>query len=113
MPVRRVIANDKVENDRGRVALLRGPLVFCVEGADVPGGKVNDLVLPDEAPLASEFRSDLLGGVQVDYRRSHNAPANAVTVHCNSVSTLGPIAARARWWSGWRGHRNVAEEKED
>ena len=37
MPVRRVIANEKVEADRGRVALMRGPMVFCVEGADVDG----------------------------------------------------------------------------
>jgi DUF1680 family protein len=65
MPVRRVIANEKVAADRGRVALLRGPLVFCIEGADVAGGKVRNLVLPDDAPLATEFRSDLLGGVQV------------------------------------------------
>jgi hypothetical protein len=65
MPVRRVVANEKVEADRGRVALMRGPLVFCVEGVDVAGGKVGDLVLPDDAPLATEFRSDLLGGVQV------------------------------------------------
>ena len=45
MPVRRVGANEKVEADRGRVALVRGPLVYCVEGADVEGGKVLDLVL--------------------------------------------------------------------
>jgi DUF1680 family protein len=65
MPVRRVIANEKVEADRGRVALMRGPMVFCIEGADVEGGKVNDLVLSDDAPLQSAFRNDLLGGVQV------------------------------------------------
>jgi hypothetical protein len=65
MPVRRVVANEQVEADRGRVALMRGPLVFCVEGVDVAGGKVGDLMLPDDAPLATEFRSDLLGGVQV------------------------------------------------
>ena len=65
MPVRRVVANEQVEADRGRVALMRGPLVYCVEGADVAGGKVSDLVLKDDAPLATEFRSDLLGGVQV------------------------------------------------
>jgi DUF1680 family protein len=65
MPVRRVVANQKVVADRGRVALMRGPLVFCVEGADVDGGNVRDLVLPDAAPLASEYRGDLLGGVQV------------------------------------------------
>jgi uncharacterized protein len=65
MPVRRVTANEMVEADRGRVALMRGPLVFCVEGVDVEGGNVRDLVLSDDAPLATEFRSDLLGGVQV------------------------------------------------
>jgi hypothetical protein len=44
---------------------MRGPLVLCVEGVDLAGGTVSDLVLPDDAPLATEFRADLLGGVQV------------------------------------------------
>ena len=44
---------------------MRGPIVYCLEGADVAGGKVLDLVLPDDAPLATDFRQDLLGGVQV------------------------------------------------
>jgi len=76
MPVRRVVANEKVKADRGRVALMRGPLVFCVEGVDVAGGKVSDLVLPDDAPLATEFRSDLLGGVQVITGEAEHAAAN-------------------------------------
>ena len=33
MPVRRVLANDKVEADRGRAALQRGPIVYALEGA--------------------------------------------------------------------------------
>lgn len=65
MPPRRVIANKQVVADRGRVALLRGPLVFCVEGVDVAGGRPLELVLPDDALLSTDFRSDLLGGVQV------------------------------------------------
>jgi DUF1680 family protein len=44
---------------------MRGPLVFCIEWPDVPGGEVSNLVLRDEAPLDVEFRNDLLGGVQV------------------------------------------------
>ena len=39
--------------------------LFCVEGVDLEGGKAGELVLPDDAPLATEFRGDLLGGVQV------------------------------------------------
>ncbi|MBN2137623.1 MAG: glycoside hydrolase family 127 protein [Sedimentisphaerales bacterium] len=64
MPVRRIIASEKVQADRGKVALQRGPVVFCLEGPD-NGGKVLDLMIPDEAELKSEFRGDLLGGVVV------------------------------------------------
>jgi hypothetical protein len=76
MPVRRVVANEQVEADRGRVALMRGPLVYCLEGVDVAGGKVRELALPDDAPLATEFRSDLLGGVQVITGEAEPAAAN-------------------------------------
>jgi uncharacterized protein len=65
MPVRRVVANEKVEADRGRVALQRGPIVFAAEWADNPNGKVRNLVLLPDARLTSEFRKDLLNGVQV------------------------------------------------
>ncbi len=65
MPVRRIVANEQVAADRGRVALQRGPVVFAVEWPDNPGGRVRNLVLDDEQPLLSEFRPGLLGGVQV------------------------------------------------
>ncbi|MGB2957935.1 MAG: glycoside hydrolase family 127 protein, partial [Bacteroidota bacterium] len=65
MPVRRVVANESVEDDRGRVAFERGPVLFCLEGADNGGGKVWSLVVPDTATLRSEYRAELLGGVHV------------------------------------------------
>ena len=64
MPVRRVLAHDAVKEDAGKVALQRGPIVYCLEGAD-HGGKCLHLVLPDDAPLRAEHRSDLLGGLTV------------------------------------------------
>jgi DUF1680 family protein len=64
MTVHRVVANEKVAADRDRVALMRGPIVFCVEWPDVKDGKVHDLALADATSLATEFRKDLLGGVQ-------------------------------------------------
>lgn len=64
MPVQRLRADPRVEADRGRVALRRGPLVYCVEAVD-NGGAVRNLVLPPEAQLAAEHRPDLLGGVTV------------------------------------------------
>jgi DUF1680 family protein len=51
-----------VKADAGRVALQRGPIVFCAEGVD-NGGHALDLILPDDARLQSFFRSDLMNGV--------------------------------------------------
>ena len=64
MPVRRVLANEKVEADRGRVAIQRGPIIYCAEGLD-NGGKVDDLEIPGRVQLKAKFRNDLLGGVTV------------------------------------------------
>lgn len=65
MPIRRVAAIDSVEADRGRVALQRGPIVFCVEWPDNKDGHVRNLLLPDETHLQTGFRADMLNGVQV------------------------------------------------
>ncbi|MFC1731482.1 glycoside hydrolase family 127 protein [candidate division KSB1 bacterium] len=65
MPVRRVVAKDSVEADRGKVALQRGPIVFCAEWPDNKDGHARNLLLPDDASLRTEFRPDLLNGVQV------------------------------------------------
>lgn len=64
MPVRRVVADEAVAEDRGRVALQRGPLVYAIEGVD-NGDRVFDLVLPDGAALSAELRPGLLNGVRV------------------------------------------------
>jgi DUF1680 family protein len=64
MPIRRVLAHQAVKADAGRVALERGPLVYCLEGAD-HAGHVQNLVLPDAARLVAEHRNDMLGGVTV------------------------------------------------
>lgn len=64
MPVRRVLAHDSVDDDRRRVALQRGPLVYCAEWPD-NGGRALDIVVPDDVVFDSEFRPNLLDGVQV------------------------------------------------
>lgn len=64
MPVRRVHADPHVEADAGRVALQRGPVVYCLEGVD-NNGQVRNLALPKDAKLTTEFDKDLLGGVVV------------------------------------------------
>jgi hypothetical protein len=64
MPARRVAANAAVAADRDRVALQRGPIVYCLEQPDNPGIKVREATLPDTTPLEASFQPDLLNGVE-------------------------------------------------
>lgn len=64
MPIRRVTANEKVKADINKVALVRGPIVYCAEGID-NDKKVLDMIIPDEAELQTEYRTNMLGGVTV------------------------------------------------
>ncbi|MER6562340.1 beta-L-arabinofuranosidase domain-containing protein [Streptomyces sp. NPDC001027] len=56
-------ADPRVDAVRGCVAIERGPLVYCLEGVDHPGGGLDDMVLDTTRPLAVKHRPDLLGGV--------------------------------------------------
>jgi len=61
LPIRRVIANEKVEADRGKTAIERGPIVFCAEWPDNNRRMLN-LMLPDDVKLKTE-PNDMLGGI--------------------------------------------------
>ena len=63
-------ANPRVADDTGRVAVQRGPLVYCLEGLDQTDGvALNDVALPlrkqPDSDFKSEFRGDLLEGIVV------------------------------------------------
>lgn len=64
LEIKRVIANEQVKEDRGKVAVERGPVLYCAEGQD-NGGTALNLALPDSSRLQAWYRSDLLGGVGV------------------------------------------------
>lgn len=64
MPVRLVEAHPYVEEARNQVAVMRGPLVYCVESVDLPAGvRVLDVHVPAGATLVPRQRGDLLGGI--------------------------------------------------
>jgi uncharacterized protein len=70
MPVQVLEANPQVADDTGRVAIQRGPLVYCMEEVDQPDGvSIADLAVSPgpkpETQFQSEFKNDLLGGVVV------------------------------------------------
>ncbi len=65
-----VEANPRVADDSGRVAVQRGPLIYCLEEIDQPSGiSLSDVAVnPGRQPaeqFQTEFRSDLLAGMVV------------------------------------------------
>lgn len=65
MPVRRIISHQHVANNTGRVALMRGPLVYCIEETDNEIGDVRDVVLHDDVLVTAANRPELLGDVTI------------------------------------------------
>lgn len=63
MLVRRVTSHPYVTENTGRVALMRGPLLYCVEQADNPDVELRDLALPEDSTFAECYRADVLDGV--------------------------------------------------
>ena len=63
MAIERIYANPSVKADIGRVALKRGPLVYCCEEVDNPSTPVPTLRLPRDAPLRAQTRADLFDGL--------------------------------------------------
>jgi len=64
MPVERIAAHPKVSHNVGRVALQRGPIVYCVEQAD-HAADVHSILLPHRARLTPRFEPRLLGGAVI------------------------------------------------
>jgi uncharacterized protein len=64
-------AHPKVKGHAGKVALTRGPLVYCLESVDNPDVDIFNVQL-DRSSLRDEFVPDVLGGIVVIYGRSTN-----------------------------------------
>lgn len=62
MPVERIYSDRRVRSSTGKVALRRGPIIYCLEEVDNSSG-LNAVVLPRDAELNSDFEESLLGGV--------------------------------------------------
>jgi hypothetical protein len=93
MSVRKVESNEKVAANRGKMALERGPLVFCAEEVDNPNG-VLDLTIPKRGNFRYTFDSDLLGGLG--------------TIKGNAVIKSKSVSFTAIPYYAWA-HREVGE----
>jgi len=106
MPIRRVLSHGSVVTNRGKVALQRGPLVYCLEGHD-NGGEVLDIYVPDDAPLKTAFRSDLLNGVMTitgPAKTAKRTLEGRIVPHAEKTFTAIPYYA---WAHRGRSHMTV------
>ena len=65
MPIQRIVCDERVQDNIGKTAIQCGPLVYCIEGCDIEGGNVINMMLTKDAKLTKEWKADLLGGINV------------------------------------------------
>jgi DUF1680 family protein len=63
MDIRLVGSHPRVQANTGRVAIARGPLIYCIEAADHPESNVDALVVGPDSALHADEEPDLLGGL--------------------------------------------------
>lgn len=65
MNVKKIKSNPKVESTKNQVALMRGPVVYCLEGADLAGRSVDRVFISPKSSFIPEYMEDLLYGLTV------------------------------------------------
>jgi hypothetical protein len=63
MPVRKIVASEQVESDRGKMAYQRGPLLYCFEDKENNEDWMFDLYIPKNEEVHFQFEEELLGGI--------------------------------------------------
>ncbi len=63
MEVQQVLANPQVKADRDRLALERGPLVYCLEGVDQKDSTVQSIVIDQTSAIQTVYRPEKLNGI--------------------------------------------------
>ena len=86
MPVRTVVANGKVVDDRGKVAVERGPLVYCAEAVDNDGAPVL------RSFVAKNPAFSVIDGYSISNTESQGAPAFSVKAIQTDAQVLDQAA---------------------
>ena len=92
MPVRTVVANPRVSDDRGRIAVERGPLVYCAEWADNEGINPHHLLLARQP----KFEVEASDGIQNTEGDGKTFNVTAITAQAQeaSVTPEGKLTAK-------------------
>ena len=94
MSPRLIEANPLVEEAKNQVAVMRGPIVYCLEGQDIANGvRINDIAIPADIQL-TEKKMTLEGhemiALEGDAVMTNNKPWNNQTLYRN----LRPVAKK-------------------
>jgi DUF1680 family protein len=104
MTPRLVFPHPRIDAVRGCAAIERGPLVYCLEGADAPtGARVDDLRLDPAGALRAVSRPDLLGGiVAIEAAGAHRRADDGLWPYGELSNCAGtPVSLLAIPYSHW------------
>ena len=97
---------ENVKDNQNRVALQRGPLVYCFEHSD-NDGKVMDIVLPDKAIFKTAFDATLLNGIVSIQTQAPVAKISAGGLTVNSVNRKITAIPYYTWANRGKGQMQV------
>ena len=92
MDVRQIEANPNAEDDLGKLAVQRGPIVYCLEGVDQKDSIVFNKIIPQGTAFTPSFEKDLLGGVMT---------LQATAQEIQKDSTLTDVPVKLIPYSTW------------
>ena len=110
MEARFVHANPEVRADEGRVAIMRGPLVYCLEETD-NGRNLSSLYIDTKAGLTEAYEDELLGGVvtvSAKGKRISNTGWNEDELYKEQEIQLEDVTLKAVPYCNW-GNRKTGE----
>lgn len=85
MEVRKVVADSRVKDNHRRMAIERGPIVYCAEWPDVSGGRAMELLVEENTTFSLAFDKDFYGGAAV------------LTAEAKSVTNPSAAAQKVRF----------------
>lgn len=99
MEVKIIKSHENIVDNRGKVAIQRGPLVYCAEGVDNNGHAMN-IAVSDPASFVAEFKPDLLKGITILDGRgkvaSADAPVRLIPYYAWSHRDISPMSVWLR-----------------
>ena len=95
MAVRKVVADERIADDMDKMAVQRGPVIYCAEWLDNNSGNILNIMIRKDADFTTEYIPSLLQGIQViktsGYQTKRNPDGKVDTLKKETV-TLIPYA---------------------